>query len=175
MIQKMIATVIEIGAPHAVQSGESAQHREMSHNKGMRTTLTSGPAAMLHKRRTWPRWRVDIGHAAERPEHDPVRSSSNLAASQGVSELMHQNDQEQRQILQHVPGDGGIAALPALDFVDCDYRNQDQCRNTSIPENRNRRIDPWPERMCAVYCIERAGVRAEIQWTVGHFERKTWQ
>jgi hypothetical protein len=30
---------------------------------------------------------------------------------------MHQHDQKQRQILQDVPGDGGVPALPALNFV----------------------------------------------------------
>jgi hypothetical protein len=36
-----------------------------------------------------------------------------------MSELMHQHNQEQRQILQNVPDDRGIPAFSALDLIGC--------------------------------------------------------
>ena len=66
--------------------------------------------------------RIDISHAAERPEHDPVGLSSNLPASQGMSELMHEHDQEERKIFEDVPGDRRVASGAALNLVN---RNQE--------------------------------------------------
>jgi len=57
-----------------------------------------------------PRWRIDIRHPAERPQHDLVRSSANLAAGQCMAELMQKDDQKEREILQYVPADGGITS-----------------------------------------------------------------
>ena len=47
--------------------------------------------------------RGDIGDAAKRPEHNLVRAAADLTAGERVAELVHQDDQEQRQILQGAP------------------------------------------------------------------------
>src|SRR5208337_2420192 len=49
-------------------------------------------------------------------KHNLVRRSAHLPASHGVPELMQQHDQEQRQILHHIPDERAIPALPALDL-----------------------------------------------------------
>ena len=50
-----------------------------------------------------------------------VCSSAHLPACQRVTKLMQRNDQEQREILHHIPGNRGIAPLAAADFIS---RNQ---------------------------------------------------
>jgi hypothetical protein len=37
-------------------------------------------------------WRGDVGHSAQWPEHDLVCDSTDLAAGQRMSKLVHQDD-----------------------------------------------------------------------------------
>ena len=76
--------------------------------------------------------RIDISHSAKRPEHDPIGLSPNLSASQGMSELMHQDDQEERNIFEDIPGDGRVASGAALNLVN---RNQE-------PPPMQKHVDP---------------------------------
>ena len=50
-----------------------------------------------------PRRRLHEGHAAQRPEHDPIGLPSHLPASQGMAELVEEHNAEERQILDDVP------------------------------------------------------------------------
>jgi hypothetical protein len=63
--------------------------------------------------------RLYISHSAEWPWKDPGSCCPHLPASQGVLELMYQHNQEQRQILQVVPGDKSVPALLSLNLVCC--------------------------------------------------------
>jgi hypothetical protein len=57
------------------------------------------------------------GPESTSPQHDLIRPSSYLPASQRVPELMQHYDQKQRQILEDVPGNRGVIPLAALDFI----------------------------------------------------------
>src|SRR5579871_5915869 len=63
------------------------------------------------------RRRIDICHTTQRPQHDSVGLPTNLAACQGVTKFMQQHNQKEAQILDYIPGNGGIAASSALDFI----------------------------------------------------------
>src|SRR6202035_708518 len=80
--------------------------------------------------------------AAERPQHDLVRPSANLTASEGVSELVNHHNQEQRQILQHVPGDRGVISFSSLDFICSDKkpRPMDKHVNSVEAEQADRAL-----------------------------------
>jgi hypothetical protein len=80
--------------------------------------LTNGPAAMLQRVAPGRGGRVDEGHTTERPEHDPVCHSSDLPTGQGVTELVHEHNQKEQQVLHHVPGERGVISRPAIDFED---------------------------------------------------------
>jgi hypothetical protein len=67
---------------------------------------------------TGTRRRIDVGDSAERPEYDPISSSSDLTTSQGMTKFMGKNNQEQSEILQDIPNDRRVSAGPALDLVD---------------------------------------------------------
>ncbi len=64
--------------------------------------------------------RGHVGYAAQRPQHDLVRPAADLAAGQGMTEFMQQHDQEEREILRHVPPDGRVVFGPAADAVEGD-------------------------------------------------------
>ena len=63
---------------------------------------------------------IYVGHTAERPEHDAVGGSADLAAGQGVAELMQKHDEKEREVLKDVPKDRGVTALAALNLIDSD-------------------------------------------------------
>ena len=50
-----------------------------------------------------PRRRLHVGHAAQRPEHDPIGLPAHLPASEGMAELMQKHNAKDREILDDVP------------------------------------------------------------------------
>ena len=63
---------------------------------------------------------IDIGDAAERPEHDFIRGSTDGAAGKSMTKLVQQDDHEERQVFEGIPDDGAVLALPCLDFIQGD-------------------------------------------------------
>ena len=74
--------------------------------------------------------------------HDTVGASAHLAARQCVAKLMQSHDQEQGEIFQDIPGYRRMATLAALDLIDHRPGTTTNAEKASIPENRNRWIDP---------------------------------
>ncbi len=80
------------------------------------TTFTSGPAAMLHSVAPGRGRRIHVGNASQRPQHDLIGGSPNLPAGQRVAELVKHHNQEEGQILQHIPSEGRVARVSAIDL-----------------------------------------------------------
>src|SRR5688572_12901537 len=68
-----------------------------------------GDAPELCARTFWGR---HVRHAAERPEDDIVSLAADLATGELMAEFVQEHDQEQAEILQHVPDDGGVLSGP---------------------------------------------------------------
>lgn len=65
--------------------------------------------------------RSNIGHAAEGPENDLIRLSSDGTAGEGVPKLVDGDNEKQGEILKDVPGDGGIGAFAGFNFIERDH------------------------------------------------------
>src|SRR6185312_6280951 len=62
------------------------------------------------------RGRVHEGDAAQGPENDVVGVAADLAAGEGVSELVQGDDEEEGEVLGDVPAERGVGAGTALDL-----------------------------------------------------------
>src|SRR6185503_5013571 len=72
------------------------------------------------ERGSGPRRWVDDGDAAERPQQDLVGASANAAAGKRMPEFVHRHDDEDRQVLEHVPDERRVGAGTAADLEDGD-------------------------------------------------------
>ena len=107
---------VEVGHGRRPSPAEISVHPPDRGQRRQQRHIHQRPGSNAPQRGPGTRRRIHIRHSAQRPQHDLVSASAHLPASQRVSILMQQHDQEQRQILQHVPGKRPILSRPALDL-----------------------------------------------------------
>ena len=72
-------------------------------NNGNKMTFTEGPGCNTPQVSARSSWRFHEGDSAKRPQHDRVCLSASLAAGEGMSKFVQQNDTKERAIFQCCP------------------------------------------------------------------------
>ncbi len=89
-----MALLPAVGLPEGDQHPEHRHESDVDQRSGR--DAPEGGARALRS--------VDIGDTTKRPQHDLVGGSAHLPAGQRMAELVHQDDQEEREVFQHLPG-----------------------------------------------------------------------
>ena len=111
-----------IGIRHRQGPAERAFERNEHRQNRDQHNIDEWARGDAPKRRSGAWRRVDIGHSAKGPEHDPIRDPSNLAARERMTKLVKHHNDKQRQILEYIPGERRVRLRPIADFVHGDEK-----------------------------------------------------
>ena len=107
-----------IGVGHGVRPSERPGAHESRSEERHERHVHQGPGGKAPECGGGALGRVDICDAAQRPEHNAVYGSPDLAAGQGVAKLVQKHDGKERKVLEGAPNQRGVPPLATADFDD---------------------------------------------------------